>query len=649
MIFCAALGLQSSSQSVWAQGKAPIYDVLVLQATPGGIAAAISAARLGQRVLLLERTAYIGGLPANGLGATDIGTRELAGGFYKEYVDSINSYYVRRYGAGSVQAKHAEMGFKFEPKAATAVFEAMLASQPNVELLTMAQFDPLPTNVQKSGQAIVSIAVLDRKTGQTKRYAAKQFIDASYEGDLVGAAGAPFVTGREGRSEYGESMAGKIYKAWKAGVQEQYSTGEADTTIQAYNYRLCITDSLPNALPFAKPSTYKREEYISLLADIKSGLVTKFSGFGACAAVVNPVRLPNRKYDANNHHCALLSTDLPEENWPWPKASWAWRDAFATRLRDYTLGLLWFCQNDPELPAWMREDANKYGLAKDEYLDNGHFPRQVYVREGRRMEGTYFFTAADALPSQPGGRPPVQSTSIAASHYAIDSHGSLKREPGRVSLDGFINYKTEPYTVPYGVIVPQQVPNLLSPTALSASHCGYGSLRMEPTFMALGQAAGTAAYLANKMQRSTQAVPVRTLQAHLLAAGAVLVHTPTVLLPDSANAGVQLAVLYGRPSGFGFVLDTAIAPGLFERWWLAAMPTKHTLGPLNMPATQRQATTLLARAFMREYHNTAAPKNDGDMKATKAGHARQKKSSLKKAQQTTHKTKHAGKSKRRKR
>jgi hypothetical protein len=142
-----------------AQGVPAVYDVLVLQATPAGISAAISAARLGQRVLLLERTAYVGGLPANGLGATDIGTRELAGGFYKEYVDSIYSYYVHKYGATSIQVKHADNGFKFEPKAATAVFKAMLATQSNLELRTMQQFDPLPSNVQKSGKAIVSISI----------------------------------------------------------------------------------------------------------------------------------------------------------------------------------------------------------------------------------------------------------------------------------------------------------------------------------------------------------------------------------------------------------------------------------------------------------------------------------------------------------
>ena len=246
------------------------------------------------------------------------------------------------------------------------------------------------------------------------------------------------------------------------------------------------------------------------------------------------VKLPNEKADGNNQHAAFLSTDLPEENWPWPTSSWEWRDKFAKRLKDYTLGLFWFAQHDTALPKHFRKEIAKWGLAKDEYQDNESFPRQVYVREGRRFEGVYFFTAQDALPVSPNERPPLHPNSVTASHYALDSHAARKREKDRAHLDGFISYPTAPYTVPIGVIMPREVDNLLLPVPVSGSHIGFSTLRMEPCWMALGQAAGITASLSIDSGYSVQKVDISQIQDRLIKQKATLIYYRDIQ-PDNTN------------------------------------------------------------------------------------------------------------------
>jgi hypothetical protein len=299
-----------------------------------------------------------------------------------------------------------------------------------------------------------------------------------------------------------------------------------------------------------KPDDYNRDEYVSLIDDIITGCHTGIQAKGLCPRkagdpdvrpkipgqpngilrITNLVQVPNNKYDGNNQHLAFISTDLPEENWQYPTASWEWRDNFAARLKSYTLGLFYFAQNDPEVPEWYRNSTNvkPWGLSKDEYQENGFFPRQIYVREGRRMQGEYIFTSKDAWPVADGDRPPIHRDSITSSHYALDSHGVRKREANRVALDGFVSYKTaRPYTVPYGVIVPNKssgIKNVLSPVPVSGSHIGFSTLRMEPCWMALGQAAGTAAVLLLEEGGAVQDLDVETLQEELLQQDAVLIY-----------------------------------------------------------------------------------------------------------------------------
>jgi hypothetical protein len=564
-------------------------DVVVVGATPAGIAAALAAARHGKSVILLERSAHPGGLPANGLGATDIKTRGTVGGLFLEFTRLIRRHYEETYGPESEQLQLCSDGYRFEPSVAEDVLCGMLREAPLVSLRTMRQFDSSPENLAIENGAIVTIRVLNRETGAVESYRAKRFIDATYEGDLAAAAGVPYRLGREGVEEHGEPMAGRFYavwfgeegsgalferrESWKTSHNtrprtEAGSTGQADNAIQAYNYRMCLTCEEGDRVEISRPADYRREEYASLVDDVRSGFLKAFlhTHFWCDAGVVNPTSLPNGKTDSNNHHSALLSTDLAEENWPWPTSGWAWRDRFAQRLRDYTLGLIWFCQHDPELPAAFREAARAWGLSKSEYADNGHFPRQVYVREGRRMEGTFLFTAHDAIPTSPGGRPPVHAESITSAHYDIDSHAVRKREPGHAALDGFLSHATQPYTVPYGTTVPRKVSNLLFPVAVSATHLGFGTLRMEPCWMGLGEAAGTAAALSLDRGISVQDVPVVELQQALLAQGAVIFYVRDLPANHPHAAAVQMLGLRGAFIDWECQPDAPSDPATFSGW-----------------------------------------------------------------------------------
>ncbi len=572
-------------------------DLIVLGATPGGITAAIAAAREGRTVLLLERSRHIGGLPANGLGATDIATRGVAGGLFKEFTARNLAFYVEKYGADSGQVRDCGDGFHFEPSVAEGVLEEMLAEHPSITVLRGKQFDADAAHVDLKDGYLTALRVRDLASGAMETYAAPAFIDATYEGDLAGAAGVPFSTRREGTDEYGEFLAGRVFQVWQEHAASEGSTGEGDDTLQAFNYRLCLTDRADNRVPIPKPDGYDRAEYASLAEDLrldrKPGVHTTEREWDGIGRITNIVWLPNGKTDANNQHLAFISTDLPEENYPWPTADWAWRDRFALRLRNYILGLFWFLQNDPEVPESFRENARRFGLAADEYTDNGHFPRQVYVREGRRIAGEYNFIAHDAVPVKPGGRPPVHADSITASHYAIDSHAVRKREPGRGHLDGFVSYSTAPYTVPYGVILPKRVENLWVPVAVSASHLGFGTLRMEPCWMAMGEAAGAAAALALSLGVAARSVPVAVLQRRLLARGVNLFYLRDVALSDPAFAAAELVGLRGGIPGWDANLDDPATDEDLTRW--AALLDVPPLQP-GRPLTRREALIGLTAA-----------------------------------------------------
>lgn len=565
-LFVILFGYLDAAYGYYLEGgmKEPsLYDVVVVGGTPAGIMAAIAADRDGNNVLLLERTDHIGGLPANGLGATDLATRGATGGLFMEFINRVRNHYITTYGENSQQVEDNAGGYLFEPSVAEMVFEDMLSEHPDITVLRMEQFDAEPRYVTMNNGIIQKISMLNRETQSRRQFRGQVFVDATYEGDLAAAAGVPFHVGREGTEEYDEPFAGKIYKFWGGPLSEE-STGQGDNAVQAYNYRMPLTMREDNKVAIPKPENYNRQEYVSMIEDVLTGRHTgsamldfteeewaendtrrergippiipgghdQLNGIGR---LTNQVTVPNGKTDSNNQHLAFISTNLPEENWPWPTSSWEWRDRFADRLQEYILGLFWFAQNDPDLPDWFKENTGQWGLSKDEYEDNNHFPRQVYVREGRRINGVHFFTAHDALPVEKGARPPIYETSITASHYALDSHSARKREEGMPHLEGFLSSGTStekhhgyigsrPYTVPYGVILPVNVKNLLVPVAVSGTHIGFSTLRMEPAWMAMGEAAGVAASLSIKDQVDVQSISVPKMQRILLDNGGRLIH-----------------------------------------------------------------------------------------------------------------------------
>ena len=557
------------------------FDIVVVGGNPGGIMAAIAAARQGKTSVILERTQHIGGLPANGLGATDIATREATTGLFMEFTSRIKQYYTERYGKNSQQLKDCSDGFHFEPSVAASIYQDMLNEHKDkITVLLMRQFDAEDQNITLRNGRIESICILNRENGEKELYQGDIFVDATYEGDLGAAAGVPFRVGRESKAEFGEPGAGRTYEYWKS-LPASGSTGESDNAVQAYNYRLCLTNDPDNRVLFPKPASYNRNEYVSLIEDvwtgkntqramlkvtdemmeenrrhIAGGNQTKLPGDSwGIRKLSSIVKLPNQKTDGNNQHAAFISTDLPEENWPWPTSSWDWRDKFSKRLKDYTLGLFWFVQNDAELPEHFRAETQKWGLAKDEYVDNENFPRQVYVREGRRFKGKYFFTANDALPVAKGKRPPIHRSSVTSSDYALDSHAVRKREPGKINLDGFISYGAAPYTVPYGVMVPEEIDNLLIPVAVSGSHIGFSTLRMEPCWMALGQAAGLAASISIDQNTKVKNINVTLLQEKLLDQKATLMYFKDMSIEDKDFLLTQRMGLQGYLPDWNANLD----------------------------------------------------------------------------------------------
>lgn len=607
----------------WGISAQNSFDLVIVGGNPGGITAAIAAARQGKTSVILERTNHIGGLPANGLGATDIATRKATTGLFSEFTSRNKQYYINRYGEKSQQVKDCSDGFHFEPSVAAAIYQDMLDEHKDkITIFLMRQFDAENQNITLQNGRIESIRVLNRESGQIEVYQGNIFIDATYEGDLGAAAGVPFRVGRESAQEFGEPGAGRTYEYWKSKPAEG-STGESDNAVQAYNYRLCLTNDPKNRIAFPKPELFNREEYVSLIEDIWTGrntqtVMTKVTnemmeenrlhiaqgnrtklpedGWGI-TKLSSLVKLPNQKTDGNNQHAAFLSTDLPEENWPWPTSSWEWRDKFTKRLKNYTLGLFWFAQNDQELPEHFRKEIAEWGLASDEYQDNGYFPRQVYVREGRRFEGVYFFTAKDALPIVPGKRPPLHSSSVTASHYALDSHAARKRETGRAHLDGFISYPTAVYTVPLGVILPRKVDNLLLPVPVSGSHIGFSTLRMEPCWMALGQAAGITASLAIDCGVTVRDVNIAMLQDLLIQQKATLIYYRDVQ-PENPNFTlVQYMGLRGYLPEWNASLQDAVDEDTLQKWSiLCGLQTKAISGKTS----RLEALTLIYHCLINK-------------------------------------------------
>lgn len=544
-------------------------DILVVGATPCGISAAISAARCGSKVTLTDMTGHIGGMMSSGLGRTDIGPRNTVGGIFHEFIDDVYSHYVDTYGADSQQVKDSSNGYYFEPSVAEMTLNRMVKAEKNLKLRLRYR----PESVLLYGNRVHGVTLLDLKNNRRIQIRAAVTIDATYEGDIAAMAGVPYRIGRESREEFGEPYAGALYTNHYTRMVLAGTTGDGDERVQAYNYRLCLTRSPSNRVMPKKPDCYNRDEYLQVLDSIRAGRLKGIMD------VLDFRAIPNGKSDTNNTPKSLISTDLPEENYAYPEAGYADRAEIEKRHVDYTLGLLYFLQNDSEMPEDLKSQFRELGFAKDEYKDNDNFPRQIYVREARRIWGLYTFTYHDAVLGPGMLRAPIHYDAIACGGYSMDSHATRKREAGHDdAMEGFyyLGPITRSYQIPYRIMVPQKVDALLVPGAVSATHIGFGTLRMEPVWMAMGQAAGTAAHLARNLFIEPRNVPVGRLQSWLADNGQIMTVFGDIQGPsESISKEAWQAMQFWGTRGFFDAYDAKpmeqITRGTAAQWLMSAV------------------------------------------------------------------------------
>jgi hypothetical protein len=516
----------------WVRGQSPSqsYDVVVYGGTPAGIMAAIEAHRQGASVALIEPGSRIGGMTASGLGATDVSTtfaKKAVGGLAREFYTRIYSYYQNpnnwtrdhyedykdyKYW-GYVKAIDPDIMWTFEPHVALQTFVAML--QENNIPLFINQHIEAKGGVEKDGTRITAI-----RTESGDSFQGKVFIDATYEGDLMAFSGVSYFVGREANSTYGETLNGVHYFTGSPLVVDPYriaadkisgllplisggppgNEGTQDDNVMAYCYRLCLTDIPDNKVDFTKPTHYDPALYELLLRYLSTGKAPVFG---------NNVRLPNGKTDMNNGN-PWFSLDLVGGSKSYPDADYATRDKIIERHRDYEQGYLWFLANDPRVPKDTQDEVRKFGLCKDEFKETDHWPPLLYVREARRMIGDYMTTEANARWLN------IASDPVAMAGNDMDSHQTSRylTSAGSVATEGSFLRAVYPFGISYRSLTPKKVEcsNLLVPVCLSATHVAYGSIRMEPVFMELGQSAGAAASLAVKMGTSVQEISYSQLR-----------------------------------------------------------------------------------------------------------------------------------------
>ncbi len=524
---------------------AEVYDLVVYGGTSAAVIAAVEAKRMGKSVVVVSPDKHLGGLSSGGLGFSDTGNKDVIGGLSREFYARVYDHYQRPeawtwqkrseygnrgQGTSAMDATLRTMWI-FEPHVAEAVFESFVREY-NIPVHRDEWLDRA-RGVEKKGARIVSIATLSGR-----RYRGKMFIDATYEGDLMAAAGVRYHVGRESTRQYDEQYNGvqtgvlhhrhhfgvlkekispyKIPGDPASGVLPRISTeppgeyGAADHRVQAYCFRLCLTDKPENRVPFSKPDGYDPGQY-ELLRRILA------TGWRGTMHTLSP--LPNHKTDTNND--GPMSTDNIGYNYDYPDASYERRREIIREHETYQKGFFYFIANDPGVPADVRERLRPWGLAKDEFTDNGNWPHQIYVREARRMIGAFVMTAKEVRKEKP------TPDSIGMGSYTIDSHNVQRyiTPEGYVQNEGDIGQSAlGPYAIAYGSLVPKkgECDNLLVPVCVSSSHIAYGSIRMEPVFMILGQSAAAAAVLSIDAGVAVQDLPYATLRARLLAGGQVL-------------------------------------------------------------------------------------------------------------------------------
>lgn len=505
-------------------------DVLVYSATPGGIAAAITAAKHGHDVLLVEPTNRIGGLLTSGLSYSDFRSFEALGGTFRDFAGRVEGHYREKFGANSEQRKACRRGTQGEPHVNLLILGKMLAEYPNVRIVKQQILAGVELGTVVEGRRPLTALTLRSTEEGTpdRKITARFFIDASYEGDLMAMAGEPYHIGREARRQYGEALAGN-------------ENGEADGQVQGYNFRLVMTDDPANRVYPPAPQGYDRKDFAGVLPLFRTGRLKKVfdDGHGGIYRAHVP-RMPNNKADVNDTPKAAARLSMPDINDAYPDGDDGTRKRICEQHARYNIGLLHFLQNDAEVPKEVREDARQWGLCKDEFVDSNHIPPRLYIREARRMVGQHVYTEGDTDSAPSDARAKLHPDSIAISDYILNCHGT-----GRTGtrFDGkhqgeFYKF-VQPSQIPYGVIVPTRTTNLLVPVAVSASHVGFSMLRYECVWMSLGQASGHAAHLSLKHNTASQKVGVSELQALIHADSGITIYLADVLPGSKDFTAVQ--------------------------------------------------------------------------------------------------------------
>ena len=531
------LALVLAACTVRAEGKQREADVVVYGDASGGVTAAIQAARMGKSVILVSQYGHLGGMTSSGLGWTDLGNPAILGGLSREFYHRVYLHYqddtawehepkatFKNQGQGvpALNPK-TELASTFEPKVAEAVFDAM-AKEAGVRIIDGRIVQD--GGVSKSGVRITAMSLEDGTTIK-----GKMFIDASYEGDLMAAASVSFVMGREANAQFDETgngitgplrgnqlpngidpyvVKGDAASGLLPGVNKDMGgeRGDADHRFQAYCYRMVLTDVPANRIPIPKPKDYAAADYEILFRTIDAGQKGRF---------FKTTLVPNRKTDANNTggiSCDLIGGNYGDD-WNWATLNHVGREQLAAKHRDWQLGLLWTLQQHPRVPESIRKSIGVWGLAKDEFTDNANWPHNLYIREARRMKSDFVMTEAHCRRKLPVDDP------IGMGAYTLDSHNVQRFvHKGMVKNEGDIQsyLRGKAYGISYRAIVPlaSECENLLVPWSLSATHIAFGSIRMEPVFMILGQSAATAACMAIDDCTAVQVVPYQQLRERLL-------------------------------------------------------------------------------------------------------------------------------------
>ncbi|MDP7015235.1 MAG: FAD-dependent oxidoreductase [Pirellulaceae bacterium] len=539
LALCVALPLLAVA--CWVSSPAPTaaadssYDVVIYGGTSAGVAAAVQCVRMNKTVIVIEPGRHLGGLTTGGLGWTDSGDKRVIGGVSREFYRAVKQHYdddaawkfERAEAYGRYRPQDDAM-WTFEPRVAEQIVESWM-KRDKIRVVRGERLNRA-SGVSKEGARIAAITC---ESGRVYRGA--MFIDATYEGDLLAAAGVSYAVGREANSLYDETLNGvqKRQNTHKhrfvknvdpyvkpgdpaSGLLPGVSAkppgedGTGDKRLQAYCYRLCMSNVAANRTPFRKPDGYDERQYELLLRNFEAGDMR---------LPLKPDMMPNGKTDTNNN-CAV-STDNIGMNYSYPEASYAERERILAEHRRYQEGLMWTLSHHPRAPASIKREMSRWGLAADEFVDNDNWPHQIYVREARRMVGEYVTTEHDCR------RLRIVKDSVGLGSYNMDSHNTQRY----VTPDGYVQNEGDvqvspggPYLVSYRSLTPRraEATNLLVPVCLSSSHIAYGSIRMEPVFMVLGQSAATAAALAIDGGTSVQDVPYDKLRARLLADKQVL-------------------------------------------------------------------------------------------------------------------------------